>query len=189
MKIEIDIKEISKYNLSGSQYLYLLNLHVNNVSSPSLFFSLEEAKSLISRGFLVNKRTLTQKSIAMFNKKLNLMDDKGIIEILEAMREMFPKGVLTGNKTVRSAVNNSLILKFRKFIQEYGYNKEAILKATEVYIKRCEQNDYKFMRTLNYFINKQGEGSDLADICVELELNENNGEKTRGGVQRIQRTL
>ena len=44
------------------------------------------------------------------------------------------------------------------------------------------------MRTLFYFIKKQGQGSDLADYCEQIISGDYDG-TTGDGVQRITRTL
>lgn len=184
MKIEIDLDKLEKSGLTGSQYLFLLTLFKKNKIIPFLISS-DELNKLRLNGW-VQGSVLLDKAIALFNSDLKTSSDQFVKDMLMEMREMFPKGVTTGNKLVRSTVNNSLVARMKKFIQEYDFDKDTILKATKSYVNKCKQNDYNYMRALVYFIGKQGEGSDLADECINIK---ENGESGEDRVLRTDRAL
>jgi len=81
--------------------------------------------------------------------------------------ELFPTGKLPNGKYARGNKKN-IQTNFEWFFQEYEYEWETILKATEKYVEEYSKDNYKFMRTGMFFIKKLIDGtsqSDLATYC------------------------
>lgn len=90
------------------------------------------------------------------------------IDWIKEWLELFPVGVKTGGKLVRSDSSgcDSKMNKFIKLHPAYS-DKELILNVTREYIAEFEDNDYMYMKAATYFIDKKGEGSELAARCEE----------------------
>lgn len=90
------------------------------------------------------------------------------IDWIQDWLNIFPKGVKTGPKLVRSDKSGCLkkMLKFRKEYPEYDVT--LIFKATENYVEELAENDYMYMKAATYFIDKKDEGSELAARCEDL---------------------
>jgi len=90
-----------------------------------------------------------------------------IPEFVNAYREMFPKGVLPSGKLARNNVVN-LTKAFTWFFRTYPeYQWDAVLYATQEYVKSFEARKYEFMRTSQYFICKDKQ-SELADHIAKV---------------------
>ena len=79
--------------------------------------------------------------------------------------DLFPEGVKSGGKLLRSDAK-SCFIKMVKFVNEHPtYTKETIFKVTSEYLSEREKEDYAYTRCAVYYIDKKGEGSDLAAGC------------------------
>lgn len=89
--------------------------------------------------------------------------------------ELFPKKKAGSGKYMRSSPKN-LEANFRWFFENFTYSWETILKATEMYLTKQRDDNYKYTRTSMYFIRKQDSSkiasSDLADYCEIVESGE-----------------
>jgi hypothetical protein len=144
-------------------------------------------KMLIKINMLDQHGKLTQLAKDLFNKEEDIreLDDEELKEFLKQLVQIFPSGVKSGGKYIRSAIGSSIVRKFKKFLQEYDYSRDIITKATESYVATKKKEGYKFMKVFTYFIDKQGEDSTLASYCEAIK----NGETTEQGAARIERTL
>jgi predicted transcriptional regulator len=84
---------------------------------------------------------------------------------------LWPEGVTTGGKLVRSDAKGCL-KKLKAFIKEYKYSKSLIMEATEKYVESFIASNYAFMKAATYFIDKRGEGSELASWCEKVSNTE-----------------
>lgn len=180
MTIEIDIGVMNSFKLTPNYYvmLYYKFYNLPHKMHPNT------QKALVQLGFLDKSGEFTQKINELFKEDLSKSGDKELKEFLEKMRDNFPKGVKTGGKHVRSVIGSATVRKMRKFLKEYKYPKEIIVEATKAYVADRKKDNYKFMKTFTYFIDKQGEDSTLAAYCDAIE----NGEH-RNYENRITRTL
>ena len=82
--------------------------------------------------------------------------------------EIFPNRKLSSGKYARTTPKN-LETSFRWFFENYDYDWETLIKATEKYVDEYSIRNYEFMRTAQYFIRKQNIDksfeSDLATYC------------------------
>lgn len=116
---------------------------------------------------------LAEKLIGNLTEKKERDFTPGIEEWFPRWFEMWPKGIRTMGKLVRSDEKGCL-KKMQKFIKEYPeYDPETILGATYNYLKIKERDDWKGVRSASNFINLQGSGSDLAAECAEYKGGEN----------------
>ena len=92
-------------------------------------------------------------------------------EKLQEYVELFPNRKLSSGKHARVNIKN-LEPSFRWFFENYDYDWDVILKATEKYIDEFSVRNYEYMRTSQYFIRKQNTDksfeSDLATYCDQI---------------------
>lgn len=175
----IDEEVCEKYRLEIPELLVILLLSCDKTFDDTL-------DNLIKRGIIEEEKTLLGKdykiTLSWYEKIMNLLADGAlksdndiiinrIDELAEKLQELFPKGKKDGtNKYWRGNIRD-IKLKLKKFFVKYGdkYTNEEIINATQSYVNSFN-GDYRFMRTLQYFIFKDErrvggeEGSDLATI-------------------------
>ena len=103
-------------------------------------------------------------------------DNKNFKKLCKDYLEIFPKIKLPSGKYARTNIveiekklKNFLKVHKTRFKREYGIDlsDEIILKATKLYVERFAKDNYKFMVTSSYFIQKNEE-SRLADEIAAL---------------------
>jgi len=140
--------------LKMNMHLELRNLKHNawinseNKLSPQAMTMIDQLEKL----FKINKRK-TSSHLMTDDFKLNIVKYK----------EMFPNIKLPSGKAARSASGN-LEKNFRWFFENYDFKWSLIFEATARYCNEHQNNNWKFMRTSQYFIRKDSL-SDLADYC------------------------
>jgi len=86
--------------------------------------------------------------------------------------DIFPRGIRTGGKLIRSD-REGCLNKMRKFLVDYKYDKDTIMKATRAYIDAKAQEGYMYTRCAVYFIYRiepsKERISDLADWCGQVK--------------------
>jgi hypothetical protein len=82
--------------------------------------------------------------------------------------ELWPKGVKTGGKLIRSDKKDCLD-KMKKFIKKYNHSSETIISVTKEYLDEFSRQNYQYIKSATYFIDKRGEGSELAARCQEYK--------------------
>jgi hypothetical protein len=98
-------------------------------------------------------------------------------------KEMFPNIKLPSGKAARAATGN-LEKNFRWFFENYEYKWPIIFQATAKYINDHQEQNWKFMRTSQYFIRKDNL-SDLADYCEIAMTGGDEEEKPRYTTQKV----
>lgn len=147
---------------------------------PHKFVNKElECKRLQTDHWLTENLELTSKSLIFMEeingyfkrtKKKTSQDLMGqdFVKNIEKYVEVFPNKKLSSGKYARVNAKN-LEAPFRWFFENYDYNWEEIMKATERYVDEFSIRRYEFMRTAQYFIRKQNIDksfeSDLATYC------------------------
>lgn len=87
---------------------------------------------------------------------------------IQSWVELFPKGVKSGGKLLRSD-KKSVLKKMEKFVKDYKFSKELIMRATESYLNEREKDGWMYTKCATYFIDKLGQGSELAAQCENLK--------------------
>jgi hypothetical protein len=162
MKITLDLKELKDLELTPNQYvaLYILNQNQNyTLTSASI-------NDLTNKGYLLNNK-LTDKARNIFKTVISF----DVKTLTKNYLELFPKKVVVGGYPVRSSFNEELVKKMNKFVKSYGYTEEEIITATKHYVEEKKKTNYEFMKLAKYFIEKQGQGSMLADYCQYIRDN------------------
>jgi hypothetical protein len=170
--------KLLKNSLSPNTYyvLYCISEKIvpNNGVSKDL-----EIKRLQGGGWLTEDNKLTEKSTILVKeinaffkaskkKTSKVLMGEDFMEKIEEYLDIFPKFKLPSGKYARSNKKN-LENNFRWFFENHDYDWDTVLSATEKYVNEFEVNGYKYMRTSQYFIRKQGADkmfdSELATYC------------------------
>ncbi len=181
---------ISSKGLSPNDY-YMLCCMKESIAPQHINLALS-LRMLESKGWVDENKKLTPEAMILIDcieRLFTVQKKKTSIQILgsdykdqiKAYRETFPNKKLPSGKTARSNATNCENA-LRWFFINHEYTWETILKATNNYVWEFEQNNYKYMRTAQYFIRKQEPdrtfSSDLADYCeatltgTDLESND-----------------
>lgn len=144
----------------------------------------EDMSNLVEQGFFKNgsitsdgeklMRTLDSYFIKLKKKTASSIMGKDYLEKVKSYREIFPAKKLPSGVPAR---NNVKILteNFRWFFNEFDYNWDEVLKATERYVKEYSSNEYLYMQNSQFFISKQDKhrvkSSKLADYCDMIRDN------------------
>lgn len=180
MKYIIDEKVCEKHNLTITEVLCLLFLKSCDGNCSDV------VSKLIKEEKIIESNTLDSNNIdylyltphwddevsSIILESDNSIPDKDRIEnLVNKMRELFPKGMKIGNSAWRGNVRE-LKLRMQKFFKMYGdYSDEAILKATKAYVDSFNGN-YTYMRILKYFILKseiKQHQNDLGEVISQVE--------------------
>lgn len=180
MKYIIDEKVCEKHNLTITEVLCLLFLKSCDGNYSDV------VSKLIKEEKIIESNTLDSNNIdylyltphwddevsSIILESDNSVPDKDRIEnLVNKMRELFPKGMKIGNSAWRGNVRE-LKLRMQKFFKMYGdYSDEAILKATKAYVDSFNGN-YTYMRILKYFILKseiKQHQNDLGEVISQVE--------------------
>lgn len=169
--------KISSHELSPDEYYLLCCI---KESTTPLYINLNlNMRTLKIKGFLNEDNEISSDGVLLIQsveRLFTVQKKKTSLQILgddykekiKAYRELFPNKKLPSGKAARSNPSNCENA-FRWFFLNNDYNWETILQATANYVWEFEQNNYKYMRTAQYFIRKQEAdrtfSSDLADYC------------------------
>jgi hypothetical protein len=153
---------------------------------PSSFVNKElELVKLKTNGWLNDDLSLTSKSLIFmgeingFFKKSKKKTSKDLMggDFIDKIKEyvqIFPNKKLSSGKYARVDAKN-LETAFRWFFENYDYEWDIILKATERYVDEYSIRNYEYMRTAQYFIRKQNIDksfeSELATYCQYINEN------------------
>lgn len=178
---------ISSKDLSPNQY-YLLACMNDNIQTKKINIALE-LQALVYNEYVIvtkdDKLILTDKAKKLIKQIEGLFVHEAknaaakklgdnYEDNIKAYNEMFPSGKLPTGKYARTNVSN-LKNAFKWFFDNFDYDWETILSATERYVYEYELQGFKYMRTSQYFIRKQDQdktwSSDLANYC-EIVLND-----------------
>lgn len=161
--------------------LFILYCTYHNLSMDSLDDSITSKRfilqyyELVRKGLLVESELvsgfiLTDRGRELVEKIAQIWADnesKDEINIKEWL-ELFPKGVKTGGKLLRSDAKGCLT-KMKTFMKSYKYSWEEIMSATKAYLDDRAKDDYMYTRAAIYFIGKNGQGSTLAEWCEKIK--------------------
>lgn len=180
MKYIIDEKVCEKHNLTITEVLCLLFLKSCDGNYSDVVSKLIKEEKIIESNTLDSNNAdylyLTphwdDEVSSIILESDNSVPDKDRIEnLVNKMRELFPKGMKIGNSAWRGNVRE-LKLRMQKFFKMYGdYSDEAILKATKAYVDSFNGN-YTYMRILKYFILKseiKQHQNEMGEVISQVE--------------------
>ena len=96
------------------------------------------------------------------------------ISLAKQLKNLFPKGKKQGTNQYWAEGEAVIAKRLHKFYDKYGkFDDESIINATKKYIEGFN-GDYRFMRTLKYFIyaekiNAAGEQESTSDLLTYIE--------------------
>jgi hypothetical protein len=175
-------------NLTPNTY-YVLHC-IKEKIVPNNFVNKElECKRLQKDKWLTEDLHLTSKSL-IFMEEINgffkrtkkktstdLMGSSFLQKIQEYV-EIFPNRKLNSGKYARVNPKN-LEAGFRWFFENYDYDWDLIIKATEKYVDEYSVRNYEYMRNSQYFVRRQNIDksfeSDLATYCEIINTNPDDG--------------
>ena len=180
MKYIIDEKVCKKHNLTITEVLCLLFLKSCDGNYSDVVSKLIKEEKIIESNtpdsnnvdYLYLTPHWDDEVSSIILESDNSVPDKDRIEnLVNKMRELFPKGMKIGNSAWRGNVRE-LKLRMQKFFKLYGdYSDEAILKATKAYVDSFNGN-YTYMRILKYFILKseiKQHQNDVGEVVSQVE--------------------
>ena len=180
MKYIIDEKVCEKHNLTITEVLCLLFLKSCDGNYSDVVSKLIKEEKIIESNtpdsnnvdYLYLTPHWDDEVSSIILESDNSVPDKDRIEnLVNKMRELFPKGMKIGNSAWRGNVRE-LKLRMQKFFKLYGdYPDEAILKATKAYVDSFNGN-YTYMRILKYFILKseiKQHQNDVGEVVSQVE--------------------
>ena len=170
--------KLIKAELTPNSFYVLYSIY--NKIKPHIYVNsnLEVAK-LKQENWLEEDLSLSNKSIIFiseidsFFKKAKKKTTKDLLgnnftDNIQKYVEIFPNKKLSSGKYARVNPKN-LEVAFRWFFENYNYDWNIVIAATEKYVDEFSIRNFEFMRTAQYFIRKQGIDktyeSDLANYC------------------------
>ena len=170
MEIFVNLEDLEELNLTPSLYCYLTTLYYKKpylLASDSLKLSMNI--KLQGLGYLkIGEEgvTLRNKSNVLFKK--GTPTDDSVDEWIEEWRDIFPKGVKSGNRPVRGD-KKGVIQKMKAFVKNNPkITKEQITEATKQYVFDASLKSYQYMICADYFIIKSG-SSMLGAMIEDIE--------------------
>lgn len=125
----------------------------------------------------------TEKIAVAGVEQLKTAIEEDVDSWIDAWLDLFPRGVKTLGKPVRSS-RIECLRKMQFFTKEYKYSKETIMDATKAYVESKRQQGYEFMRCSTYFIYRvegnsiKDKTSDLATWCEQVQHEKENPSST-----------
>ena len=169
-----------KHNISPNQFYVLYNIKHKIKTSKFVNLSLELTRLKNNKWLkdddkvlLSDKAILLIRNIESFFKAQKKKSSSSLMgpEFTQKMKEyseIFPKFKLPSGKYARTNIK-TLEGTFRWFFTNFDYDWKIILQAAKNYVEEYEMNNYKYMRTSQYFVRKQNQDktydSELADYC------------------------
>lgn len=183
MEIFVNLKDLEELNLTPSLYCYLATLYYEqdyNVVSDNLKRHMDA--KLEKLGYLKVTEEgpiLRKKCDEMFKK--GVPSDESVDAWIEEWRDIFPKGVKSGNRPVRGD-KKGVITKLKAFVKNNPkVTKDQIIEATKQYVFDSSLKHYNYMICADYFISKNG-SSMLGAMVEDIEDRGSNLRTTeRGG--------
>jgi hypothetical protein len=164
--------EMTMSGLTPNQYYLLCCMH-DSVTPLKMNMHLE-LRNLKQNNWINEDNKLTPQAMTMIKKLEKLFKIQkrktssqlmtgDFKENIVKYKTMFPNMKLPSGKAARSASGN-LEKNFRWFFENYDFKWSLIFEATARYINEHQDQNWKYMRTSQYFIRKDNL-SDLADYC------------------------
>ena len=176
--------KLKEMNITPNTY-YVLHC-IKEKIIPATFVNKElECKRLQNDNWLTEDLQLTTKSLIFIEeiessfkktKKKTTTDLMGqdFTSKLQEYVEIFPNRKLPSGKYARVNIKN-LEVAFKWFFENYNYDWNTIMEATEKYVDEYSVRNYSYMMTSQYFIKKQkidkSIESELANYCELIKTN------------------
>jgi len=175
VKNEFIIKESSltdlNITLTQALLLFAINFQAHQIDLDGLeldsFIGSNPNKEGVLKYFIFPKgfEAITKIIAEGHSKTKEVITDARVIKLQEALTELFPTGKKAGTNNYWRGNSTNVQFKLRVFLKKYGnFEDEKIISAVKSYIKTYER-DTSLMRTLPYFIEKNG----TSDLMTYIE--------------------
>lgn len=169
IQISIYPDRLKAHKITLRQFLSIYLTHKKQPLEKDFILSKEELQSLEDRDFIV----LTEESFnptgkfAALTASTNDLKSFDIKGFTKKYRDLFPEGVKSGDYYVKGDLH-ACETKLTRFFKKYkSFTPEMVLKATYGYVATKALNNYGYMKSAHYFIEKNGV-SELAAYCENL---------------------
>jgi hypothetical protein len=172
MTISLDLEFIASLDLSPSEYVILYCIYNGKNPKDVLCCVPDSTYAMIAgSGYLRENPhsdwnfpySLTGDGLALFERTDTFSS------FAEEYRNLFPKGIKSGNGTPIRGDKQGVIKKMEWFLRTYPeFSKSTIIAATKLYIDQMRQKGYVYMTQADYLIQKDN-GSKLAALCEEFD--------------------
>jgi len=177
------LKTLIKNGLTPDQLFCMISLR-EGLNYPQINYE-KECQVLMNKNFthydegyvLTAKGKMFLLGLDKFFRKTKTKEpDKDFLENIKKYVDIFPIG-RQGNQPIRCSPK-ALSDRFQWFFSEYDYTWEEVLNATETYVKACESDSYKYIKTSKNFVKKEDTvgkrtiSSILADWCEAVRNDE-----------------
>lgn len=174
---------LEKRKVTVTQYHTLYRLKFKPKMSKAIMVKIR--RSVPSTYIDLTNCTLSDKGLklikevdALFKpvKKLNNIELLGsnAQDNIDIFIETFPKIKLPNTKYARGNTKG-ITENFMWFFQEYDFDWETILLATETYVEEFRRKNWEYMRTAMFFIRKNDKGVEMSDLATYCELLDGDG--------------
>lgn len=182
-EVNISKETASKYDFTLEEALLLALMIIcreSNTSVKEIFKILKDKRIILEdKGYTIipyESRNLIDNILSESNLKDNKKSE--IEKLASKLKEIFPKGKKEGTNQYWSEGTALIVKRLNLFYRKYGksYTDEQILDAAKRYVESYK-GDYRFMRTLKYFIwaektNAKSEVESTSDLLTYIENKE-----------------
>lgn len=174
MIVNLNLEVLAEKDLSPNEYTILYCIYNGKNPKDVLCCIPDETYALISMsGFLRENPNSTSSfpySLTGDGLKLFESDNNDFMTFVESYRNLFPKGIKSGNGTPIRGDKHGVAKKMEWFLRTYSeYSKSTILAATKLYVEQMQRRGYTFMVQADYLISKDGM-SKLAAMCEDFNI-------------------
>jgi len=170
--INLDPEILNKEDVSPNVYSILACLY-HGKNPKEVFKVIPDGTYItVETSGYVRENPTSQSSYpyALTGKGMSLFEDTSpFATFVEEYRNLFPKGVKSGNGTPIRGDKQGVSKKMEWFLRTYTeYSKSTILAATKLYVEQMQRKAYAYMTQADYLINKDGV-SKLAALCEDFD--------------------
>ena len=166
MKITVDLSKVIKADVSVNEYVFLYLLSLGK-EVPTFILLDVDLKSLEIKGFLKIVDSGFVKRPKLSALFASAIQSEKVADWIDEWRDIWPKGYKSGGKPVRGS-KQDCIKKMEVFLKKTDYTKDDVMSAALAYVLDRKNNNYQYMTTANYFIQK-GNDSSLEAWCELLK--------------------
>lgn len=175
MVIKFEDNIIKDKGLTLDQFLILLNLSLNFNPTPEDYNILRRKNLILIENDLGERISNRGKEFLKELATLAELDKnakRDVTELVAKLQSLFPEGKKAGTPLYWRGSATEITNKLRTFFKNYGnHSDEAIVDATERYVKSFEETHNTYMHILKYFISKESKvtGDKTSELMSYIE--------------------
>jgi len=172
MTINLNLELLAEKSLSPNEFCILYCVYNKKNPKDELCCVPDETYFTITKSAFLreNPNSTSTFPYSLTGEGLNLFESSdSFMDFVESYRNLFPKGVKSGNGTPIKGDKQGVAKKMEWFIRTYPeYSKTTILNAAKLYVEQAQRRGYTYMVQADYLINKDGL-SKLAAMCEDFD--------------------